>query len=84
MACTRTYTDNINAFIPSTYDAATGTGTRPNGINENIYQFQSGGVYNQNQLMLNYTVQRKESLAVRLLHAELRQRRYIGRRLLSV
>jgi Carboxypeptidase regulatory-like domain/TonB dependent receptor len=53
------YTDNVNAFIPSTYDAATGTGTRPNGINENIYQFQSGGVYNQNQVMLNYTVRAK-------------------------
>jgi hypothetical protein len=53
------YTDNINAFIPSTYDAATGTGTRPNGINENIYQYQSGGVYNQNQVMLNYTVKAK-------------------------
>ena len=53
------YTDNINAFIPSTYDAATGTGTRPNGINENIYKYQSGCVYNQNQLMLNYTVRAK-------------------------
>jgi|CZKZ01.1.fsa_nt_gi hypothetical protein len=53
------YTDNINAFIPSTFDAATGTGTRPNGTNENIYQYQSGGVYNQNQLMLNYTVHAK-------------------------
>ncbi len=50
------YSDNINAFEPATYNAATGTGTRPNGVNENIYQFQSGGVYNQNQLMLNYTV----------------------------
>jgi hypothetical protein len=49
--------DNINAFLPATYDPSTGTGTRPNGINENIYQFQSGGVYNQNQIMLNYTVQ---------------------------
>jgi hypothetical protein len=48
--------DNINAYLPGTYDAATGTGTRPNGINENIYQFQSGGIYNQNQLMLNYNV----------------------------
>lgn len=48
--------DNINAYLPGTYDAATGTGARPNGINENIYQYQSGGVYNQNQLMLNYTV----------------------------
>ena len=53
------YTDNINAFIPSTYDAATGTGTRPNGINQNIYQYQSGGIYNQNQLMLNYSVRTK-------------------------
>lgn len=48
--------DNVNAFLPGTYDAATGTGVRPNGVNENIYQFQSGGVYNQNQFILNYTV----------------------------
>lgn len=50
---------NINAFLPGTYDATTGTGERPNGINENIYQFQSGGVYNQNQLMFNYSVRAK-------------------------
>jgi hypothetical protein len=43
--------DNVNAYLPGTYNYATGTGTRPNGINENIYQFQSGGVYNQNQLI---------------------------------
>ena len=53
------YSDNINAFDPSTYNAATGTGTRPNGISQNIYQYQSGGVYNQNQLTLNYSVQAK-------------------------
>ena len=52
-------TDNINAYVPGTYDAATGTGTRPNGVNENIYQFQSGGIYNQNQVMLNYSVRAK-------------------------
>jgi hypothetical protein len=52
--------DNINAYIPSTYNAITGTGTRPNGINENIDQFQSGGVYNQNQLTLNYTIRAKK------------------------
>jgi hypothetical protein len=51
--------DNINAFLPGTYDPSTGTGTRPNGINENIDQFQSGGIYNQNQLVLNYTVRAK-------------------------
>jgi hypothetical protein len=51
--------DNVNAFLPGTYNAATGTGTRPNGINENIYQFQSDGVYKQNQLMMNYNVKAK-------------------------
>ena len=51
--------DNINAYLPGTYDLATGTGTRPNGINENIYRFESGGVYNQNQIMLNYNVKAK-------------------------
>jgi hypothetical protein len=48
--------DNVNAYIQDTYDPATGTGVRPNGVNENIYQFQSGGVYNQNQFMVNYSV----------------------------
>jgi len=52
-------TDNVNAFLPGTYDAASGTGVRPNGINENIYQFQSGGIYNQNQLTVNYSVRAK-------------------------
>ena len=52
--------DNVNAYMAGTYDAATGAGTRPNGVNENIYQFQSGGIYNQNQLMLNYTVRAKQ------------------------
>ena len=51
--------DNVNAYEANTYNATTGTGTRPNGINENIYQFQSGGVFNQNQLMLNYTIKTK-------------------------
>ena len=49
-------TDNINAYEASTYNFSTKTGTRPNGVNENIYQYQSGGVFNQNQLMMNYTI----------------------------
>jgi len=53
--------NNVNAFISSSYDPTTGTGLRPNGINENIYQFQSGGVYNQNQLMINYTVRARRA-----------------------
>jgi hypothetical protein len=50
------YSDNINAFLPGTYDYQTGTGVRPNGINENIYQFQSGGIYNQNEIITNFSV----------------------------
>ncbi len=48
--------DNINAYEASTYNPTTATGIRPNGINENINQYQSGGVFNQNQLMTNYSV----------------------------
>jgi hypothetical protein len=55
--------DNVNAYDASTYDFDTDTGTRPNGINENINQFQSGGIFKQNQLMVNYSVSaRKVSL----------------------
>ena len=50
------YSDNINAFLPATYDAETGSGVRPNGVNENIYQYQSGGIYHQNQLITNFSV----------------------------
>ena len=57
------YSDNINAFLPGTYDITTGTGIRPNGKNENLYQYQSGGIYHQNQLITNFSVrERKLSL----------------------
>src|ERR1700733_6232302 len=54
------YTDNINAFLPGTYDPTTGTGIRPNGINENTYQYQSGGIYNQNQLVTNFSIRARK------------------------
>ncbi len=57
------YSDNVNAFLPGTYDTTTGTGIRPNGVNENLYQFQSGGIYHQNQLITNFNIRaRKLSL----------------------
>jgi hypothetical protein len=57
------YTDNINSFVPGTYNIETGTGVRPNGINENLYQYQSGGIYKQNQLITNFSIrERKISL----------------------
>jgi hypothetical protein len=54
------YTDNMNAFLPGTYDITTGTGVRPNGINENIYQYQSGGIYHQNQLITNFSIRERK------------------------
>ncbi len=54
------YSDNVNAFLPGTYDVTTGTGVRPNGINENTYQFQSGGIYHQNQLITNFSVRERK------------------------
>jgi len=47
---------DVNAY---TSEANGQAGIRPNGVNENIYQFQSGGLYKQNQLMVNYSVQAK-------------------------
>ncbi len=36
---------------------------RPNGKNENLYQYQSGGIYHQNQLITNFSIrERKLSL----------------------
>ena len=54
------YSDNINAFLPGTYDITTGTGVRPNGNNENLYQFQSGGIYHQNQLITNFSIRERK------------------------
>jgi hypothetical protein len=45
---------NINAPLPGTFDPANpGSGIRPFGPNLNIYQFQSGGVFRQNQVVTN-------------------------------
>ena len=41
--------DNINAPSPA-------TGLRPNGTSENIYQYQSGGVFRQSQIVTNFNV----------------------------
>ncbi|MGO9639960.1 MAG: carboxypeptidase regulatory-like domain-containing protein [Candidatus Acidiferrales bacterium] len=47
-------TDNINAPLLGTYVLGEPTsGTRPNGILENIYQYQSEGEFEQNQLIVN-------------------------------
>ncbi len=50
-------TDNVNAPLPGTYVSGVSTsGVRPNGVLENIYQYQSEGIFRQNQLITNVTV----------------------------
>ncbi len=50
-------TRNINAPLPGTYDPLDPTsGLRPYGNVGNIYQFESGGIFRQNQLMTNLTI----------------------------
>lgn len=47
---------NVNAYLPGTYDPLKGTGVRPNSAYGNIYQYQSGGIYKQNQLMSSFSI----------------------------
>jgi hypothetical protein len=49
--------NNINAPLPGTFiPEEPASGTRPNGILENIYQFQSSANFEQNQLIINANV----------------------------
>ena len=48
---------NINAPLPGTYDPADPTsGVRPFGDVGNIYQYESAGLYNENQLIANFNI----------------------------
>jgi hypothetical protein len=50
-------TNNINAPLPGTFVIGDPTsGTRPNGILENIYEYESAGIFRQNQLIANFNV----------------------------
>ena len=50
-------TNNINAPLPGTYIVGQPTsGVRPNGILENIYEYESEGIFKQNQLITNINV----------------------------
>jgi hypothetical protein len=47
---------NINAPLPGTYDPLNpASGVRPDGTGENIYQYESSGLFNQNQLIANFS-----------------------------
>jgi len=50
-------TNNINAPLSGTFIVGDPTsGTRPNGILENIYEYESAGIFRQNQLIVNFNV----------------------------
>lgn len=51
------YTNNLNPFLPD-------IGGRPNGIDENIYQYQSEGTFKQNQLIINGSVRASTKLTL--------------------
>jgi Carboxypeptidase regulatory-like domain len=48
------FTNNMNAPEPGTF--AAGAPVYPNGIAENIFQYESEGIFRQNQLIINPTV----------------------------
>jgi TonB dependent receptor len=48
---------NANAPLPGTFDPSVpGSGVRPFGGTENIYQYDSEGIYRQNQVIANFRV----------------------------
>lgn len=48
---------NINAPLPGTYNPLIAdSGVRPLGGNENIYQYESAGIFKQNQFITNFNV----------------------------
>ncbi len=57
-------TNNINAPLPGTYDPADpASGVRPLGDIGNIYQYESVGIYNENQLIANFNINQGSNLS---------------------
>ena len=58
-------TRNINAPLPGTYNPADpSSGTRPFGDIGNIYQYESAGLYNENQLIANFNIRAGAALTL--------------------
>ncbi|HET9178707.1 MAG TPA: carboxypeptidase regulatory-like domain-containing protein [Terriglobia bacterium] len=56
---------NINAPLPGTYDPADpSSGVRPFGDVGNIYQYESAGLYNENQLIANFNIRMGPALSL--------------------
>ncbi len=58
-------TRNINAPLPGTYDPTDpSSGVRPFGDVGNIYQYESAGLYNENQLITNFNLRMGPALSL--------------------
>jgi len=58
-------TRNINAPLPGTFDPADpSSGVRPFGDVGNIYQYESAGLYNENQLISNFSIRMGPALSL--------------------
>jgi hypothetical protein len=58
-------TRNINAPLPGTYDPADPTsGTRPLGGNQNIYEYESAGIYNTQRFTTNIFLRFKDKFFI--------------------
>ena len=60
-------TDNVNSpVLPGTLipTSPTNGGVYPNGVAENIYQYESDGIFRQNQLVLNTTIRAGAKLSL--------------------
>jgi hypothetical protein len=44
----------VNAPLPGTFTGVSGSGVRPLGVNDNIFEYESTGRFNQNQLIVNF------------------------------
>jgi hypothetical protein len=65
-------TNNVNSpVLPGTLTPASPArgGVYPNGIAENIYQYQSAGIFRQNQLMLNTSVRGGAKLSLNAFYS---------------
>jgi uncharacterized membrane protein YgcG len=58
------FTENINAPICSSLPCDLTTATYPFGTNENVYQYQSEGIFKQRQLIINSSVRMGTKLSL--------------------
>ena len=57
--------DNINAPLPGTFDPSIpNSGTRPSPALGNIYQYESVGIFEQNQLITNFSVRAARNISL--------------------